>query len=1589
MDSAFFSKAYRGTVWLAFAFALSACGGGGDDPSKPALRVDESGLVTTTLSGSVGDGPIVGGRVTVFDVDGNALVYQASSELALYRVELVAGSADFPLTARVADGIDIVTGDRPSFALETAILAPGGEQVANLNPFGTLAIAIARKMPGGLTSDNLSSSIGIVNSQLGFGVDARGIFNPITVDVTAQNAASLVRSSEALGEAIRRVEAALTTAGQTISAQSVIDAVSADLVDGFLDGAGATGADSRIAAIATIVSAQVMLETMTNRLQVGGAAATGALDSAIQQITGGDLTAPLTGTINTTAAMLDQGRVLLTAAMSIDSSPELVAIRDALAGTQPGLSPGQLLAALPPQSAAALDATIEQAALASPAELTLVNDSVRDASPNDEPVANRLPSIAGNPGTEIMVGDAYSFAPVVLDPDGDALTFSIVNQPMWASFDTATGRLSGTPGAADVRTYFGIQIAVADGFGSVSLAAFDLTVLSRPNHAPVISGAAPDLVTVGNSYEFIPAGEDADGDALSFSIVGSPRWARFDTATGQLSGTPGAGDPGLYSGIQITVSDGKDRTSLAPFSITVSDVPNQAPVIGGIPATLVTVGVQYSFTPGASDPDGGDLVFSIAGKPAWAEFNTATGRLSGIPSDGDQGVYSGIRIRVSDGRDTTALSRFAITVNPRPNASPTISGVPAREVTVDSGYAFMPAASDSDDDDLVFSIAGRPAWASFDAGTGRLSGTPAASAVGTYSNIRISVSDGAMTASLPAFEIIVIAAPNQAPTISGSPATSVNVGASYSFTPSASDPDGGQLTFSIAGRPGWASFSAATGRLTGAPVASDVGTYSNVRISVSDGQETAALTSYTIEVDALPNGVPVISGVPASAVTVGSTYSFTPSASDPDGDELIFSIAGLPEWASFDSATGHLSGVPSGADVGVYNGVQISVSDGEASVSLPTFAIAVNDAPNQLPSISGTPAILVDVDSAYSFEPVANDADGDTLSFSIAGQPLWASFSASTGALTGVPVAGDEGVYSGIRISVSDSKDAVTLPAFSITVVGLPNGVPIIGGSPAATATAGAGYAFTPTASDPDGDNLSFSISGKPSWAGFDQSTGRLSGIPDDGDVGVSSGIRISVSDGVDTASLPAFAITVAARPNRAPEIGGSPATSVTAGAGYSFTPSASDPDGDSLTFVISGKPAWAEFNSGNGRLSGTPGDNDAGVYSGIRISVSDGEDSAALAAFSITVNEAPNQPPTISGLPPTSVVAGSTYTFTPSASDPDGDKLSFSISGKPSWASFDTGNGHLSGAPLAGDTGVYSNIRISVSDGEDAVALAAFTITVEARPNNVPTVGGTPAGEVTVNSAYSFTPSASDSDGDDLRFSISGKPSWADFDTGNGRLFGTPADGDEGVYSGIRIEVSDGEDSATLPAFSITVNGLPNNAPTISGSPVPEVTIGSRYSFTPTASDPDGDWLDFSIAGLPGWADFNSTTGELSGTPLASDEGTYADIQIGVSDGIDQVTLDQFSITVVAQTLGSARLTWDAPTRNSDDTVLDDLAGYYIYYGTAIDDYPNRLDVDDPTMTTWLVENLVPGTWYFVVTAYDTSANESEQSNVAFKEVP
>lgn len=199
------------------------------------------------------------------------------------------------------------------------------------------------------------------------------------------------------------------------------------------------------------------------------------------------------------------------------------------------------------------------------------------------------------------------------------------------------------------------------------------------------------------------------------------------------------------------------------------------------------------------------------------------------------------------------------------------------------------------------------------------------------------------------------------------------------------------------------------------------------------------------------------------------------------------------------------------------------------------------------------------------------------------------------------------------------------------------------------------------------------------------------------------------------------------------------------------------------------------------------------------------------------------------------------------------------------------------------------------------------------------------------------------------------------------------------------------GGSSSTTPTSSTqntgnTGNiGSVNHAPSISGSPRSAITAGASYTFTPTATDSDGDNLSYSIANKPAWASFNTANGTIAGTPSVSDAGTTSNIVITVSDGSETAQLAAFDITV---STGSASLKWTAPAARADGTTLSpsDIGGYRVYRGTTASNLEVVATIADSNVTEYSIASLTAGNHYFAVTTYDQYGSESEFSNIGSK---
>lgn len=473
------------------------------------------------------------------------------------------------------------------------------------------------------------------------------------------------------------------------------------------------------------------------------------------------------------------------------------------------------------------------------------------------------------------------------------------------------------------------------------------------------------------------------------------------------------------------------------------------------------------------------------------------------------------------------------------------------------------------------------------------------------------------------FEFRILGPRNDLPVFTSIPPVTVAVGSSLSYSVTAFDPEGEPLTFSLVQAPSGVAFDAATALATWSPALSDVGVY-NVRVAVEDPRGGRAEQAFTLSVvEAVGNRPPVFSSAPITQVPVGATYSYQATATDLDGDPLVFtklegpadltvSTDGLCEWLF--------------ATPGVYP-ITIRVEDGQGALAQQTFLLtagAVSLNPSA-PVLFGSPSADAVVDRLYLYQPLASDADGDLLSYDLPVAPLGMTTDPANGRITWVPTLAQEGLNA-VTLLVSDGGGAEISQSWTIDVSATPiNRAPVVETIPTLYVEIGGTYTYSVGAFDPDFDPFTFSLVAPPAGMTIDPTTGLLTWTP--AALG-SVLVAIQVTDDNGDSGNQVFDLDVVP-PNNAPEFGSTPITTATVGAVYQYAMSATDADGHDLTFALDVAPDGMTLNSNTGVITWTPGLEQIGDQS-VAARVSDPFGGEASQLFDVSVL-ADTTPPALS----------------------------------------------------------------------------------------------------------------------------------------------------------------------------------------------------------------------------------------------------------------------------------------------------------------------------------------------------------------------
>ncbi|UTJ05774.1 putative Ig domain-containing protein [Arcobacter roscoffensis] len=436
---------------------------------------------------------------------------------------------------------------------------------------------------------------------------------------------------------------------------------------------------------------------------------------------------------------------------------------------------------------------------------------------------------------------------------------------------------------------------------------------------------------------------------------------------------------------EITVGDFVTKF----ISLTIKPTPSELSIMGN---DSVTNGQTSTIT--LSGTDVSSWIVLNNSLPSFASLNSVTGVITVKPSQkSHEGTTSNIEIAAVNNAGQTTVTPFTITVN---NLAPVLSVPTGTSIskTKNSSLSVKVDVTDienSDSTPYTFALVDAPSFLSINPSTGEITSSSleyTESGNNTH-NFKVTVNDGDLTGELDmALEVTEFETTQAAPTISGTVPTSIKQGELYSFTPIANDVNGDTLVFSISNNPSWLGINPDTGKVSGTPTNSDVGSHEGIVISVTDGQATSSLDSFNIEVVNV-NDKPSVTIQENLTIAQGETLSLDLKSkfSDVDSDTLTYIASqedGTPLPYGVTLSNGILTGTPGQEAVGEVLSIKVLAVDSNGAKSDPLlFTITVtnvNDAPELVETIKNK---VVNEDEVFTYDITSNfkDIDKDALTY--------------------------------------------------------------------------------------------------------------------------------------------------------------------------------------------------------------------------------------------------------------------------------------------------------------------------------------------------------------------------------------------------------------------------------------------------------------------------------------------------------------------------------------------------------------------------------------------------------------------------------
>ncbi len=642
---------------------------------------------------------------------------------------------------------------------------------------------------------------------------------------------------------------------------------------------------------------------------------------------------------------------------------------------------------------------------------------------------------------------------------------------------------------------------------------------------------------------------------------------------------------------------------------------------------------------------------------------------------------------------------------------------------------------------------------------------------------------------------------NNPPVLASLPSFSGEVGKQLLYQPLLEDDQGDTQIWDLVVAPDGMVVDGLNGLLSWRPQPNQVGVHDAI-LRVRDQFGATDIESFQITIEPA-NQPPIITSKPPEiAATINLPFEYQFKAFDPESEDITFALSGSDFNATIEPETGLFSWTPttltseftnSGAFPFIVNAVDERGDESSLYFELPV--VSQSNAPdNSAPVIHSSPPVEIALDGFYLYQLVVSDPNNDPLTSKIVSGPEGMIIDSNKRVIwTPTP---EQFGSNEVVLQVDDSRGGVVQQSFTLEVVAQSrNSSPQITSTPnSVNAVVGREYAYDATALDTDGDLVLWNLEDAPFGMLVDPQLGTVRWNPTIEQIGTHE-VTLSAVDSQGAFTAQVFEVTVRGT-NLPPAISSTPPTLGAVDKLYSYSVLASDPEGDALSWRLLDAPQGTIIDPHTGLIEWTPSEEQVGSFQ-VTVETADSLGATATQTYTLQIKEiAANLAPAITSTPSFTWYTGSEYSYRVTAFDPEGDALTFQLLEAPEGTVIDGSTGELVWTePL---TGTHP-IVVGVNDGQLGAA-QRFDLTIVENQAPAFAANSSPVTSVTLGEVYAYDIVAFDPNGTELVYTVDG-PDGISIDR-LGRLRWTPES--SGVYP-VTVIVSDGLESVEQ-SFAISV---------------------------------------------------------------------------------------------------------------------------------------------------------------------------------------